>query len=263
MARWHRSGRYYGQWKRKDWKRGYKRGKGYGQMKVAKEQADQSTFTINIPSEVSCFNKLSGTKWIGADGLTGSEIPLSVYVMNIFDQLNKSEFYANYANMYDEFKIERVKVKLLPTSFTVNAGGDQATYDYKNYTVYTAWDRSGLSQEQVTLQTDADIRHTGDSSKWIIRTSGGTETGEGETVHQAYGGLYTMIGNDITTYSSAESKVINPNTNTSITRWISPKTMQEKSQWIPTGALRKWYKEYDPNTGRYYGIELNFKLHIL
>lgn len=154
--------------------------------------------------------------------------------INIYDLLRRSEFYQNYANMYDEFKIDRIKVKLLPTEWTVSS-----TSQYKNITVYTAWDRSGLSKEQVYIK--ADVLQNGDA--YLGSDEGGNTDG-----------IYCIIGEDITSYSSSESRTVNPNTNTSITRWLNPKTMAEKNQWLSTGLLKKWYKDYDDSNGRFYGI---------
>ena len=224
MARWYRGGRYYGRYKY--YKRKYKsmKGKSYGNMKAAKQQADQSTFTINVPSRISCCNHTIGeNKQVG------------VVALNIFDYLRRSAFYSAYAGMYDEFKIDRVKVKLLPTSFTISTGED-----YKNLTVYTAWDRSGISPDQCILNTE----HV---------KSGDAKLGDGSNDD----GIQLIIGDDITTYSSAESRTLNPNTNTSIVRWLNPKTLQEKSQWISTGSLKKWYDTFDPEKGLYYGLPLN------
>lgn len=241
MARWYRSGRYYGR------NRGYRRrtvyfnrsirSKSWGNMKAAKQQADQSTFTINIPSTCSCFLKTNSN-----DAITGNEDPKSmrgVYAMNIFEQLRKSSFYQSYANMYDEFKIDRIKVKLLPSSFTytATAGNNENGGTYKNVTIYTAWDRTGLNADQVQLNASA-------------LSTVATEIGKSDDSD----GLYTTIGSNITTYSSAESRIINPGANTSITRWLNPKTIVEKGQWISTSSLKKWYDSYDDDKGRYCGI---------
>lgn len=248
MARWNRSGRYYGRnrynqyYGRTTYRwRNSTRSKSWGNMKAAKQQADQSTFTINIPSTLECF--------LHSDvlGVNGEIIQKGVYAMNIYDQLRKSDFFASYSSMYDEFKVDRVKVKLLPTEFTYSATSNTMG-GYKNLTVYTAWDRTGLNKDQVKLFT-----------KNVIGTStviGTTDTGNID-------GLYVTIGKDITTYSSAESRVINPGTNTSIVRWLNPKTMQEKSQWIGTSQLEKWYTEYksvegESLTGRYIGIPTGY-----
>lgn len=232
MARWYRSGRYYGR------NRGYRRNnyyrynnnrnRSYGNMRAAKQQADQATVTINIPTSISCFSQKQTMTFEGVS----QELITGVRPINIYDLLNKSEFYRNYANMYDEFKVDKIKVKLLPTSWTIT--NDTS---YKNVTVYTAWDRSGLSKEQVLIQAN-NITPTSTS----FGTAGNTD------------GIYCIVGEDITTYSSSESRTINPNTNTSIVRWLNPKTMAEKSQWLSTGLLKEWYKKYDDAHGRFYDI---------
>ena len=244
MARWYRSGRYYGRnrgyYRRTYYNRSNTRTKSWGNMKAAKQQADQSTFTINIPSTCAAF--LHSDYLSAAGGGEGYVIEKGVYAMNIYDQLRKSDFFKSYANMYDEFKIDRIKVKLLPTSFTYTANSNGGRYS--NITVYTAWDRTGLSKDQVKLFT-----------KNVTATTPliGTKT-EGNI-----DGLYVTVGKDITTYSSAESRVVNPGTNTSIVRWLNPKTIQEKGQWISTSQLKSWYSEYqaiEDTTllGRYIGI---------
>jgi len=45
-------------------------------------------------------------------------------------------------------------------------------------------------------------------------------------------GLYCVIGEEITTYSSAESRIVNHGTNTFIVIWLNSKTLQEKPQWL-------------------------------
>lgn len=239
MARWYRSGRYYGR------NRGYRkrtyyksiRSKSWGNMKAAKQQADQSTFTINVPSTLEAANYRSANPFGG-----NTMVNYGVYPLNIFEQLRKSEFYQSYASMYDEFKIDRIKVKLLPTEFTYTATagntGNDGVGRYKNVTVYTAWDRTGLSKDQLVLVA----QHLTESSE-KIGSINPNDDGDG---------IYCIIGNDITTYSSSESRVVNPGTNTNIVRWLNPKTMEEKGQWVSTGLLRKWYEGY--TAGHFYGI---------
>lgn len=248
--RWNRGGRYYGNRRY----RSTTRSKAWGNMRAAKQQADQSTFTINIPSTISAFCRSS--ELVPGTG----QKSLGCFALSIFDQLRKSEFFNNYANMYDEFKIDKVKVKLLPTSWT-NLTKESL---YRNLTVYTAWDRSGLNETQYEILAGRDFRTANNlpgwsgSNVWVIGSSTGvtyTPEGEGEQVPVTdFGGLYVTIGKDITTYSSAESRVVNVNTNTSIIRWLNPKTMQEKSQWISTASLKPWYLSYDMTRGRYYDL---------
>ena len=218
-------------------------------MRAAKQQADQSTFTINIPSTIEAANYPSANPF--NPNIT---VNYGVYPLNIFEQLRKSEFYQSYAGMYDEFKIDRIKIKLLPTEFTytATAGNNNDSGRYRNITVYTAWDRTGLSKDQLILIAS----HLNEESTEI-----GVVTANNNVVTDDGDGLFCIVGNDITTYSSAESRVINPGTNTSIVRWLNPKTIDEKGQWVSTGALRQWYKGY--REGKFYGIPTGTKANFL
>lgn len=224
---------YYKRYYRNKYKRYYRnkygstRKKSWGNMKAAKEQSDQATFTINIPTTVSTFSMWNNTK----------TRCYGVFPMNIFDYLRKSEFYQSYANMYDEFKLDRVKVKLLPTSFVIDTEESNA---YKTTTVYTAWDRTGIAAQQLHLVTDS-------------YTAGDEKIGTDENAD----GIRCVVGEDITTYSSAESRTISTASNTTITRWLNPKTMSEKSQWLNTSQLQKWYDDFDDIHCRFYGIPVS------
>ena len=249
---WYRGGRYYGN------RRYYRRNtnsKAWGNMRAAKQQADQSNFTINIPTNISAFcrqeNLLPDQ---GANGVKS----MGCFALSIFDQLRKSEFFNNYANMYDEFKIDKVKVKLLPTSWS-NLSGETR---YRNLTVYTAWDRTGLNETQYEILCGKDFRTANNvpdpeyagKNIWVIGSGSGTTYEQDGQQLTDYGGLYVTIGKDICSYSSAESRTVNINSNTSITRWLNPKTIQEKGQWISTASLKPWYLSYDMVRGRYYDL---------
>jgi hypothetical protein len=244
---WYRGGRYYGRNRRYYRSSAVRRAS--GNMRAAKQQADQSTFTINIPSTIEAANYSSANPFDPS-----KTVNYGVYPLNIFEQLRKSEFYQSYAGMYDEFKIDRIKIKLLPTEFTYTATAGQNGNDgrYRNVTVYTAWDRTGLSKDQLILLAT----HLNEESTEI-----GVVTVNQNVVTDDGDGLFCIVGNDITTYSSAESRVINPGTNTSIVRWLNPKTIDEKGQWISTGALRQWYKGY--REGKFYGIPTGTKANFL
>jgi hypothetical protein len=215
--------RYY---RRRYYRRGYgskTSRRAYGNMKAARQQADNATFTLNVPSKICSFMK-SGAQLPGL--AVGETRTVGVYPISIYELLRRNEFFNNYANMYDEFKIDKIKVKLLPTAFTINTNGN-----YRNLTIYTAWDRTGLNTNQLY--------------------------GYYDKVRPENNAIYCTIGEDITTYSSAESRVVNPNTNTSITRWLNPKTMGEKGQWLSTSLLKQWFVGYDDENGCFKGIQFN------
>ena len=228
--RWYRGGRYYGK------NYGYRRKsyKGYGQYKAAKQQADNANIVLSIPAQISCFNKTVNFGTEQAPELK----QVGTYALNIYDLLRKSEFYQSYSSMYDEFKIDNVKVKLVPTTYNLTFGASNV---WNSITVYTAWDRTGLSAEQLALKVDSV-----QSEDNVI---GNNTQGNAD-------GIYVTVGDQITTYSSAESRQVSPGSNTSITRWLKPKTMAEKSSWISTSCIDAWYNNWDNDLGRYYGISI-------
>ncbi|ORX78729.1 hypothetical protein BCR32DRAFT_246962 [Anaeromyces robustus] len=203
----------------------------YGQMKAAKQQADQASFVMNIPTEISC-KCVQGT-------YGGRTVEVGTFPLNIYDLLRKSEFYQSYANMYDEFKIDNIKVKLIPTKYNVTVGDTNST-GYQSFTVYTAWDRTGLNSKQLILNTNgvynddpiSTAAPNGPKNRDYIGKSTDND------------GLYCIVGTDITTYSSAESRQVSIGQNCSIVRWLKPKTLAEKSQWLSTAQLKSWYNQY-------------------
>lgn len=236
MARWYRSGRYYGRnrgYRRYGWyRRSGANRRSYGNYKAAKQQADNANVILNIPTQLAAFNL---TKNVGTEQAPVLK-QFGTYALNIYDLLRKSEFYRSYAAMYDEFKIDNIKIKLIPTEYNLTFGDGS---NYKSLTVYTAWDRTGLSPEQVFFIAN-NVQPTDDL--WGSSAAGNLD------------GIYCTIGDSITTYSSSESRQISPASNTSIVRWLKPKTINEKAAWISTTAIDQWYTTYDATNGRYFGI---------
>lgn len=235
MASWRN---YYRRRYKRYYKNKYRNSYGkrsYGQFKAAKQQADQASQVLNIPTQASCFSKVetlsTGTRAV-------EEHETGTFALNIYDLLRKSEFYQSYANMYDEFKIDNVKVKLIPTKYNVTVGDGEA--GYQSFTVYTAWDRTGLNANQLFLSVN-----NSDDDGYIGSNSNSNS------------GLYCTVGSDITTYSSAESRQISIGQNSTIVRWLKPKTIQEKSQWISTSQLKAWSYHYNESKGCYQQIPIS------
>lgn len=231
----------------RNWKRYYKRryrkyykskyggnysSRGYGQMKAAKQQADQASFVMNIPTQISC-KCVKGT-------IGNRQVELGTYPMNIYDLLRKSEFYQSYANMYDEFKIDNIKVKLIPVKYNVTVG-DANNAGYQSFTVYTAWDRTGLNGKQLFLNTASGVYNNEPINP---NSPNGAKNYDYIGKPGDYDGIYCLVGSDITTYSSAESRQVSVGQNSSIVRWLKPKTLSEKSQWLSTSQLKAWYNQY-------------------
>ena len=217
---------YYNRYNR--YNRRTAKSKAIGNYKAANQQKDAADVSLNILHKCST----QYAKWTLEQGtfITG------VYAINIWDLLRKSEFYASYANMYDQVKINRVRIKLTPTSMRLTSSQNQ----YKAITVVTAWDRSGLSPEQIIINgqpvfgdTDTKIGAAGDIK-----------------------GIYLNMNEQIGTYSSAQTRNLNPNSSMSIVRYLYPSSMQEKSLYINTADLLPWYDGYDFEKSRYYGIRM-------
>lgn len=214
-------------------------------QKAALQQRDQGEVVINIPTKIDVFN---GTTEVNEPLLNGEPDPTimenGVFALNIWELLRKSEFYQSYANMYDQVKLDKVTVKLTPYQFPiVNYGMNAGVTNYYNsYTVVTAWDRTGLSREQIRWVISRG--NFEDNSKTVIGTVDDTD------------GLYIEVsGAKAATYSSALQRNINPHSSTaSITRSIYPTNMAEKSFWVNTGDLREWNQGYDSVHGRFYGV---------
>lgn len=235
---------YYGRRRNYSWGRRYYRGFGrrnwyyssrakrsaYGNQRAANQQKDVSNVVLNVSHKCSCayVNKTIGNE----------NFNCGVYALNIWDLLRKSSFYQSYASMYDQVKINRIKVKLSPISWTYTGGANSQ----QAVTVVTAWDRSGLAAEQIKLvKTGLDI--TGEDAA-VIGKANDTN------------GLYVTMNEDISSYSSAMTKNLNPNSSASINRFLYPSSIAEKGYYVNTSDMDPWYKEYDAANGRYYGIML-------
>ena len=223
--------RLYGNYYRSGYRRTYgskTRKRAIGNYRAAVQQKDATQVNLNVMHKCSTgyFKKT----------LNGVSKNTGVYALNIWDLLRRSEFYQSYASMYDQVKIDRIKIKLTPINWTF----DTQTGGMKAITIVTAWDRSGLSQEQVVIN--------GKPSEFAANNVIGTD--------EDSDGLYVTMNDDICTYSSAQTRNLNPGSSLSISRFLYPSSMQEKSQYINTADLKEWYEKYDSINGRYYGIPL-------
>jgi hypothetical protein len=255
--------------RRRNWSSGFRRrygGSRYGRssgivrrargnQRAANQQADASDVVINLMTSVK-------------SGVTEYEIGGKIHkpgvsATNIYALLEKSDFYKSYANMYDQFRVTSIKVKVTPTSWQVfnqfNLTGS-SKYNGTNgaitpegvqnldenipefvypqaLTVITAWDRSGLDLSQINTYTA--IGTDTNSHKW-------TETN---------------IGNDITTYSSAKTQQLIAGATFNCIRYLYPSSQQEKSCYYSTGDLYKedldgfyWYQKQQNENWGYSGI---------
>lgn len=200
-----------------------------GNMRAANQQSDTSDVVINLMTKVK-------------SGVTGAaDTPYGTSASNVFQLLRKSEFFSSYSNMYDQFRITSIKVKVTPVSWktydqfnvpAATAAADAGAavtqaipgmpadgipaeantkpeYIYPQaLTVVTAWDRTGLDGTQYLIE----------DSKEVI-----------------------TIGDNITTYSSAKSQQLVGGATFNCVRYLYPSSQQEKSLYFSTNDLEDQY----------------------
>lgn len=211
-----------------------------GNYRAALQQRDQTSVNLSIPAEIKVNSTLIqiADNWKPVNERAITIQNGGVYVLNIFDLMRKSTFYKSYANMYDQVKIDRIRVKLTPSTFTQTSG-----QNYLSYTVVTAWDRTGLSDEQLAWNILGPNQDNGIGAAKI-----------GSNGAQAYGLYCLLTGQDISTYSSAVTKPVSTGANSSIIRTLYPRTTQEKGFYVNTADIDEWYEGIGTNN-QWYGIE--------
>lgn len=148
-------------------------------------------------------------------------------VINIYDVLLRSEFYQNYANMYDQVRIDNIRVDITPSIWSTSSD-ENPTPEYhipKSLTVVTAWDRSGLSSSQF-VQSSMNPRS-----------------------------YYCVIGEEIENYSSAVNKHLGPASIFNIKRYLYPQSVLEKNQFVNTKDLRP---QFSQNANEPYSYDLSY-----
>lgn len=244
-----------------------------GNQKAANQQRDATTVVIDCNYSFSCgqtffkYKSNDGTvinqrqnelqdhdnnAYEQVNGITRLKkdyIDSGCAAINIFEVLRKSELYNVYSSMYDQFKIDNVKAKIIATNWVNNSkeGADESVSEYvggKSYVIVTAWDRSGLNPDQIKmnieygseewLKGDYEALHNG------IYHENGVEISTGyQNLKKRY--FWTDIGRSITSYSSAMTKHLGPGNAYEIVRQLYPANLQEKEQYVSTKSLNQQY----------------------
>lgn len=228
--------RYYSsRYPRRSYRRAYSstsrsKRRAIGNYRAAIQQTDKTDVNLSVMTKFETFR---GTLNVSNE----REEDYGVFALNIWDLLRKSDFYQSYANMYDQIKINSIRIKMTPNYFKSNMVENGVNQFYSSYTVVTAWDRTGLSEEQIHFSVNPNT----------VNKEVGTDNDTD--------GLYVIVSpEDVATYSSAVTKPMSANSNTTIVRTIYPSTLAEKTTYVNTSDLNEWYAFYDKSNCRYYGI---------
>jgi len=185
-------------------------------------------------------------------------ISCGVVPLNIYDLLRASTFYSSYANMYDQFRITSIKVKLTPVSWQAHnqSGVGNPNSDIDNgfiypqaFTVVTAWDRTGLDRVQYENIEGVNLSDgDGTNSKIVSGTQAAdilpvynnetSATQAYENLDNLYGNYYCSIGDNITSYSSAKTQQLVAGATFNCTRYLYPSSQQEKGFYVSTSEIK-------------------------
>lgn len=204
----------YRKYSRRYRSRGTGRSRAISNMKSAYQQKDNASVVLNVQRNIACKKNGLDSPWNAGER--------DVAVLNIYDCLAHSEFFTNYAPMYDQFKIDRVRVKLTCLGYPAFAGNTSSevaagSFRTTSYTIVTAWDRNGLDENQVVF---------------------GSVTGSGTSESPYTFKISNKIADNIATYSSAVTKSLSAGSAFSQTRYINCSSMQEKEQFVSTDPLK-------------------------
>lgn len=191
------------------WKRNSSRGlvkRAKGSLKSAKSASDIANFTVSFTHPFV----LSG-KPISIDGVGTRN--LGVQALNVWDLLSRAPNFQAFQKMYDQVRIDYIRVKLQVTNSTISTANAQQLYD-----IYTAWDRNGVDLGDTTPIVDGRDK--------II-------------------GIGVVMGSNISQYNGVSKMQLN-----AFQRWMQykslyPRTLMEKGQFVSTSEVTQWRLTYD------------------
>lgn len=207
----------------KKWKSSSGGKRNRGQFKAARQTRD--AMNLNVKCNACLSAAYDKTLDFGAA------------VINIYEVLRTNPQFASFVKLYDQVKVGGIKVKLN----VVDAQTSVANISQiKNINVVTAWDRTGLSKDQVKFY---------DSNNEIIERVDWDTSG----VHH----FTPFIGKGITNATGVDKSILN-----SFQRWnrspfLYPSTMEEKSQYLSTSNFEETVATFNYDQGTYVVNEAN------
>lgn len=184
------------------------RSRSIGNTRAARAQRDSATVVINriAPFDVYIY----GNYYTGSPaGTTSGAIAISHW-----DELRKSQFFPNYSSMYDQMRLDKTRIKITGSSAVSNNN------PYDSPSIILAFDRNGLNSTQYVKLPNTQVPSSNPSVAF-------------------------PDPNLVSTYSSAQTRQWSSGNSFSMYQTVYPSTIQEKGQYIATGALQP---PIDPST---------------
>lgn len=162
----------------------------FGNFASAMQQRDSTNVVINAQEQVTMFVP-SGAKE-------------ATVLRNINAMLTTSPMFFNYATMYDQYKLNAVRVGVEMT-YIGNQLLNSATFP----SICSAWDRNGVRPRNVLVNPDA-------------------------AQDQQYRGFVLPVYDTVASYSSANEKTIYYGSRWGVVRQLDASSMLEKSVYVGT-----------------------------
>lgn len=209
-----------------------------GNFRAARSQTDNGNFVVKGTQMLNA--KYLQTYTPNPDLAGGVEIPDvgSTYV-NFYDILNNNKNFTLQKQLWDEFRINKIRVRLT----VANAELDINNYNaIKTINVVTAWDRTGLSCRQVTALNKSNLNEALETD--IINPS--TEKRSKNVLS-----FFTRLGPIVEEYGSAFKSPLNSFQNFRRTCNLSVRDGAEKNTWISTELIDNPGLTYNATTMQY------------
>lgn len=154
-----------------------------------------------------------------------------VTAVNVYEVLKQNPQFTSFSKLYDQVKVNGVRVKLNVVDATLTAASAASV---KTISVVTAWDRTGLSKEQVNFY---------DASKTAIVRSDWDMSGASYFAPKVGKGIVNATGVSKTLLNSFQKWTSQP--------FLYPSTMEEKGQYLSTSNFEDSISSYDYSTNYY------------
>lgn len=200
----------------------YKKYKGSGARRRGNFRAARQTresMNMNIKCNV-CFS-----------AAYNKALDFGAAVVNVYEVLRQNPQFQSFVKLYDQVKVGGVKVKLnVVDAQTTVANANRI----KNINIVTAWDRTGISREQVAFY---------DNENKIIPRNKQDETAPKKFTAVIGKGLSNATGVNKTILNSFQRWTSNP--------FLYPSDLEEKSQYLSTSNFEEVVASFNFNEGEY------------
>lgn len=187
-----------------------------GNMKAAKQTRDSMQVTIKCNhSFISGYNATND---------------FGTAVIPIYEVLKKSPQFVSFSHLYDQIKVNgiRVKLSIVDAEVTLND-----LSNVKTINVITGWDRTGISKDQLVFFNNvlAEDEYKIDKAQYD------------ETPVKVFN---YKIGKGIVNATGIAKSTVNATTRWSAAPYLYPSTNEEKSCYLSTGSFADFVAETNP-----------------